>query len=44
MSDEPHGDRDHSQGLLLLRYVAGRLRLFRIRDLRDALARGGPFT
>lgn len=34
---------DHSKGLLLLRIIKGRLRLFRIRDFRDALTRGGPF-
>lgn len=44
MTDEPHAERDHTQGLLLLRRIAGRLRVFRIRDLRDAFERGGPFT
>lgn len=40
MSEPNH---DHSKGLLLLRWVAGKLRVFRVRDLKDALARGGPF-
>jgi hypothetical protein len=43
MPDEPNGKADHSQGLLLLRFIKGRLRLFRIRNLADALNRGGPF-
>lgn len=44
MTDEPHGDRDHSEGLLLLRRIANRLRVFRVRNLRDAADRGGPFV
>ena len=41
--DEPNQGTDHSAGFMLLRFIKGRLRLFRIRDLRDALNRGGPF-
>ena len=37
-------NRDHSEGFLLLRWVAGKLRLFRVRDLKDAVTRGGPFV
>lgn len=43
MSEEPNQDRDHTAGFLLLRFIAGKLRLFRIRNLKDALDRGGPF-
>lgn len=43
MADEPNQDADHSRGLLLLRFIGRRLRLFRVRSLRDALERGGPF-
>jgi hypothetical protein len=43
MSEEPHQGRDHSDGFLLLRWIAGKLRVFRIRNLQDALNRGGPF-
>ncbi len=39
---EPVGS-DHSAGLLLLRRILGKLRVFRVRDLRDAANRGGPF-
>jgi hypothetical protein len=44
MSDEPNQDSDHTQGVLLLRRILGRLRLFRVRNLRDAADRGGPFV
>jgi hypothetical protein len=43
MTDEPNPDRDHTAGFLLLRRIAGHLRVFRIRDLTDAKDRGGPF-
>jgi hypothetical protein len=42
MADENQG-RDHSEGLLLLRFIRGKLRFFRIRDFKDANLRGGPF-
>lgn len=35
---------DHSKGHLLLRWIKGRLRVFRIRDFKDANVRGGPFV
>lgn len=41
--NEPNQANDHSSGLLLLRRILGRLRVFRVRDLRDAADRGGPF-
>jgi hypothetical protein len=44
MSDDEHQERDHAEGLLLLRRIAGRLRVFRIRNLKDAFDRGGPFV
>jgi hypothetical protein len=43
MSDEPNQGSDHTKGLLLLRFIAGKLRLFRVRNLQDAFTRGGPF-
>jgi len=42
-TDEPNQSGDHTAGFLLLRRIAGRLRVFRIRNLQDALNRGGPF-
>jgi hypothetical protein len=41
-TDEPIG-RDHSEGLLILRWIRGRLALLRARNLRDADDRGGRF-
>jgi len=37
--EEPVGT-DHSKGLLLLRWIRGKLRVLRARDLRDAADRG----
>jgi hypothetical protein len=42
-SEEPNQGSDHTQGFLLLRFLRGKLRLFRVRDFSDALKRGGPF-
>jgi len=43
VSEEANQGSDHSKGLLLLRFIAGKLRRFRVRNFQDALNRGGPF-
>jgi hypothetical protein len=44
MSEEPNQSSDHAAGFLLLRYIRGKLRVFRVRDFKDAMNRaGGPF-
>lgn len=41
MTDRPEpSNRDHSEGRLILRFIRGKLRVYRIRDFRDALTRG----
>lgn len=40
MTKEPNQGDDHSRGRLILRWIGGHLRVFRIRDFADANTRG----